>query len=198
MEIRPAGAQRRQLGQLQRPEVDHAGRHDSRLCFLMYSPPFSRTSWASGSSFWSGLRSPLIFRTPRPVYVHRREFPVLLELDAVSVWASISHLRPGGRLVLRAPRLFSCVLCIGGDYSLRLLRGASSLVHWGGTYLSFDAHTFVRTAVCLPPVYCCFVVSWLFDVRARYCGPGRVFQAPFNRRSPQLRSIAFHTAPRIL
>ena len=68
----------------------------------------------------------------------------------------------------------------------------------GGTYLLFDAHTFVRTAVCLPPVYCCFVVSWLFDVRARYCGPGRVFQAPFNRRSPQLRSIAFHTAPRIL
>ena len=85
-----------------------------------------------GSSLHFGLRSPLIFRTPPPVYVHRREFPVLLELDADSLWASISHLRPGGRLVLRAPCLFSCVLCIGGDYSLRLLRGASSLVHWGG------------------------------------------------------------------
>ena len=100
--------------------------------FLCTPHIFLRTSWASGFSFWFGLRSPLIFRTPPPVYVHRREFPVLLELDADSLWASISHLRPGGRLVLRAPRLFSCVLCIGGDYSLRLLRGASSLVHWGG------------------------------------------------------------------
>jgi len=93
------------------------------VCFLMYSPHFLRTSWASGSSFWFGLRSPLIFRTPPPVYVHRREFPVLLELDADSLWASISHLRPGGRLVLRAPCLFSCVLCIGGDHSLRLCGG---------------------------------------------------------------------------
>ena len=163
----------------------------------MYSPYFSRTSGASGSSFWFGLRSPLIFRTPPPVYVHRREFPVLLELDADSLWASISHLRPGGRLVLCAALVFLRVVHWGGLFPSSAAGGFLSCP-LGGTYLSFDAHTFVRTAVCLPPVYCCFVVSWLFDVRARYCGPGRVFQAPFNRRSPQLRSIAFHTAPRIL
>ena len=166
------------------------------VCFLMYSPHFSRASWASGSSFWSPFAFDLSYAPARlctSAGVPRstragRGFPLGVYIS-LAAWWSFSF--------ARAALVFLRVVHWGGLFPSSAAGGFLSCP-LGGTYLLFDAHTFVRTAVCLPPVYCCFVVSWLFDVRARYCGPGRVFQAPFNRRSPQLRSIAFHTAPRIL
>ena len=117
-----------------------------------------------------------------------RGFPLGVYIS-LAAWWSFSF--------ARAVLVFLRVVHWGGPFPLSV-RGGFLSCSLGGTSLLFDAHTFVRTADCLPPVYCCFVASWLFDVRVRYCGPGRVIQAPFNRRSPQLRSIAFHTAPRIL
>ena len=73
-------------------------------------------------------------------------------------------------------------VCAGGFLSCPL----------GGTYLLFDAHTFVRTAVCLPPVYCCFVVSWLFDVRARSLRARPCVSGAFQSKIP---AASFHRIP---
>ena len=67
-----------------------------------------------------------------------------------------------------------------------------SFVHWGGTSLLFDAHTFVRTAVCLPPTCFCFVVFWLFDVRARSLRARPCVSGAFQSK---ISAASFHRIP---
>ena len=158
----------------------------------MYSPHFSRTSWASGlfTSFWSPFAFDLSYAPARlctSAGVPRstragRGFPLGVYIS-LAAWWSFSF--------ARAALVFLRVVHWGGLFPSSAAGGFLSCP-LGGTYLSFDAHTFVRTAVCLPPVYCCFVVSWLFDVRARSLRARPCVSGAFQSKIP---AASFHRIP---
>ena len=102
------------------------------VCFLMYSPHFSRTSWASGlfTSFWSPFAFDLSYAPARlctSAGVPRstragRGFPLGVYIS-LAAWWSFSF--------ARAVLVFLRVVHWGGPFPSSV-RGASSLVHWGG------------------------------------------------------------------
>ena len=160
------------------------------VCFLMYSPHFSRTSWASGSSFWSPFAFDLSYAPARlctSAGVPRstragRGFPLGVYIS-LAAWWSFGF--------ARAVLVFLRVVHWGGPFPSSV-RGASSLVHWGGPISCLTrTRSSERRFVCL--LYnCCFVVSWLFDVRARSLRARPCVSGAFQSKIP---AASFHRIP---